>query len=45
MAFLILGFAKNGYTVIKDADTINSSFPNFVNIMQNLGANIAISKE
>lgn len=43
MAFLILGFAKSGYTIVKDADTINSSFPNFVSIMQNLGANITVS--
>ena len=40
MSFLCLGlFMVNGVKV-KNAETINSSFPSFFNIMKSLGANL-----
>ncbi len=41
MSFLILGLVSNEPIKIENCDTINSSFPNFKTIMQNLGADIS----
>jgi len=41
MAFLVLGLAARAPTQIDDGDTIATSFPGFVALMNGLGANIA----
>ena len=40
MSFLILGLVAEEPILVQNCDTINSSFPNFSNLMQKLGANI-----
>lgn len=41
MSFLVMGLASNKPVSIDDASMIATSFPDFVSIMQNLGADIA----
>jgi len=42
MSFLVLGLVVNSGIIVKDANTINTSFPTFVSTMKQLGANINI---
>lgn len=44
MALAVAGLAAEGQVAIKDAQIINESFPNFVDIMQNLGAKIVLDQ-
>lgn len=41
MSFLIMGLAAQGQVSVDSADMIATSFPNFVRLMQSLGARIA----
>ena len=40
MSFLCLGLLMANGVKVKNAETINSSFPSFFNIMKSLGANL-----
>ena len=40
MSFLCLGLLMENGVKVKNAETINSSFPSFYNIMKSLGANL-----
>jgi len=40
MSFLCLGLTTEKPIVVKDTETINSSFPGFVNIMKKIGAKL-----
>ena len=40
MSFLCLGLLMENGIKVKNAETINSSFPNFYDIMKSLGANL-----
>ena len=40
MSFLCLGLLMVNGVKVKNAETINSSFPSFFNIMKSLGANL-----
>jgi 3-phosphoshikimate 1-carboxyvinyltransferase len=44
MAFLVMGLAAERPVSIDDAETINTSFPGFVRLMNGLGATIAETK-
>ena len=38
MSFLVMGLASDSSITIDDVNTIKSSFPSFVDLMQHLGA-------
>ena len=40
MSFLCLGLTTKEPIVVKDAETINSSFPGFMNIMNKIGTKL-----
>ena len=40
MSFLILGLSSQNYIEIDDCSPINTSFPNFIQLMRELGANL-----
>ena len=42
MSFLILGLSSQSYIEIDDYSTINTSFPNFIQLMRELGANLEV---
>jgi 3-phosphoshikimate 1-carboxyvinyltransferase len=42
MSFLVLGTVTNEAIIIDDAEPIKTSFPNFIELMNNLGANISV---
>jgi 3-phosphoshikimate 1-carboxyvinyltransferase len=44
MAFLVMGLAAERPVSIDDGETINTSFPGFVRLMNGLGATIAETK-
>jgi len=44
MAFLVMGLASKKKIIIDNADCIKTSFPNFITLMRNLGANISKRK-
>jgi 3-phosphoshikimate 1-carboxyvinyltransferase len=44
MSFLIMGMATEQKVMVDDINAINTSFPNFIRIMRQAGANIEISK-
>ena len=41
MSFLVLGAMADKPVTIDDSDTINTSFPGFVDLMRSIGADIA----
>lgn len=43
MAFLVLGMVSEEPLTVSGADTINTSFPGFVDLMNGLGANLEVS--
>lgn len=45
MSFLILGLIKEQGVTINNTDTIATSFPNFIELMVSLGANIITTKD
>jgi 3-phosphoshikimate 1-carboxyvinyltransferase len=42
MAFTIAGMMAEGKTIIKGEDAVKISFPNFVDVMKSIGANITV---
>ena len=40
MSFLCLGLTTKEKIIVRDAETINSSFPDFMNIMNKIGAKL-----
>ncbi len=41
MSFLVLGLASKEAVIVDEAEMIATSFPNFTDLMQALGANIS----
>ncbi|MDX2073513.1 MAG: 3-phosphoshikimate 1-carboxyvinyltransferase [Alphaproteobacteria bacterium] len=44
MSFLVMGMASKEPVIIDDASAINTSFPNFISLMNGLGASIATDR-
>ena len=42
MAFTIAGLKAEGETIIEGEEAVKISFPNFVDVMKSLGANIEV---
>jgi 3-phosphoshikimate 1-carboxyvinyltransferase len=42
MALAVAGLKAEGQTEIDDAHAVNKTFPNFVSLMQSLGANMEV---
>lgn len=45
MSFLVMGMASEQPIIVDDATAINTSFPNFVDVMNGLGAHIEVVKD